>query len=171
MTFFDTDDELGFTGSNNIRRSDLTITSDEIDKLKDLSERAKKVGFDMTVLIADNKLRITFNNALATIETDDYECDSYMDAPTGEQLSEDVDRFDSEYNPTDEITKKQRRILETDTPLTSENVKAIEDEVKNTESSVKALKAIMLGKKKEEAKPSGVELQPIREAQNGKTLK
>lgn len=171
MAFFDTDDELGFTGSNNIRRSDLTITSDEIDKLKDLSERAKKVGFDMTVLIADNKLRITFNNALATIETDDYECDSYMDAPTGEQLSEDVDRFDSEYNPTDEITKKQRRILETDTPLTSENVKAIEDEVKNTESSVKALKAIMLGEKKEEAKPSVAELQPIREAQNGKAIK
>lgn len=171
MAFFDTEDGLNFANPTSIKRSNLTITSAEIDKLKDLSERAKKVGFDMTVLIADDKLRITFNNELATIETDDYECDSYMDAPTGDQLAEDVDRFDSNYNATDEITKKQRRILETDTPLTSDNVKAIEDEVKNTESSVKALKAIMLGEVKQEAKPSVAELKPVEEAPHGKEIK
>ena len=153
MAFFDTNEDFDLTDLSNIRRSDLTITADEIGKLYDLSSKAKQVGYEMTVLIADNKLRITFDNSLATIETDDYECPSHLDVPTGEQLSDDVQRFDNSYNATDEITKKQKRILDTDTPLTSENVMAIEDEVRKTEASIKALNEILIGKKQEEPSP------------------
>lgn len=135
MAFFETENERKET----ITRTSLAISSDQIDLLHSLATKAKEVGYDMSLLIVDGSMRITFDNKLVTICSDDYECGMNMDAPTGIDLAEDVAHFKDQYNATDEITKKQRAILNSNTPLTSETVKNIEEEVSKTESSIEAL--------------------------------
>ena len=140
MAFFGTTDDRPHTET--IKRDRLAISSDQSDLLKELSSRAKKVGYDMSILIVDGKMRVTLDNKLAKIDSDDYECGRIMDAPTGVDLAEDVAHFKSLYNATEEITSKQRAILNSNTPLTTEAVKSIEDEVSRTEASIDALQKV-----------------------------
>lgn len=145
-----------FENENHIQdsllRSRLTITSAEIKKLYDLVKSTEDVGFDLTVLITNNKLRMIMNHPLITIESDDYECNDYLDTPTGTDLAQDVITFKKSYNPETEVHTLQQNILNENKPLTIQDVEQIDARIASTVDSLDSLESVLdpvLGKVKD----------------------
>lgn len=136
MGFFETQEDFLNEGGQKISRDNIVINSASVDAMKKLVDAAKSVGYDTTIMIADDKLRINFDNTLASIDCGDFACGTDIDVPTGAEVAEDVDDFRKAYNPKEEITRKQKSILATNTPLTADTVKSIENQVTKTQNSI-----------------------------------
>lgn len=130
-----------------LTRSRLTITASEIKRLYELIQTTENVGFESTVLITNDRLRVIMNNELVTIESDDYKCADFLDTPTGEDLAQDVKQFESNYDPVAEITRMQKTILDSNKVLKVEDVQQIESTVADTQEIVSNLMKALNPKK------------------------
>lgn len=125
-----------------INRS-LLITPEQIRELSDMLNKVNSIGFDMAIQIENNELYLKFKNDLISINSSEFPCRSTLDMPSGPQASENVSKFAKTYLPSEEIKKMQRKILDNNEALTSQNVKNIEDTVANTVKAIGALAKVL----------------------------
>lgn len=123
-----------------IKRDDLVITKEAIDRLKRLSDAADSIGFDLTVYMSDENTLYTLEGHDVVINSGAYKSEENLYVPEGTEVASSVEDYAKGYLIKDEILKEQRKKVDSDTILTTNDIKEIEEKVAETSRAITNLK-------------------------------
>lgn len=128
---------------NITKRDKMIINQEAIDRLKELSVKSKKAGFEMATCVIDDKIAFNFKNENIVIKGEPFKIEEKLVIPDGSEVSKSFEQTKKEYNQQNEIKKKQQAVLNAGKALTTEKVEAIEKETKETFIAIQSLSNIL----------------------------
>lgn len=129
-----------------IKRDDLTINKESIDKLKKLSDAAEKAGFTLTMFMSDDNTLYTLEGYTISINCGPYKSEDFLYVPDGAELASGVDSFAKGYIVKDQILKLQRKKTDMGDILTTTDVTEIEDKVAEISKAIMSLRNTLQSK-------------------------